>query len=146
MAKNIASERKHRARVGGMRHELRGFAGSELAKFHSVRFIHGGVHKDHAAGAGDRFGVFGGKLLAGKRADSRQFQFFNRLGNARTDAVVVAQRISVADDEQFGVWCDWIFKVHFVSPTERHQPRLPTGTALSNLTETNNFGRVSALR
>lgn len=74
VAIDIASQRQHCARVGGVRHELRAVGGFELAQLNFPRPVHGGVHKDDNMRARNNFRVFGRKLLANERAHPWQVQ------------------------------------------------------------------------
>ncbi len=113
MAENIAGQREHRARVGGVRHELRGLAGFKFAELNLVWRIHGGIHENNLADARNRVGVLGRKLLAHERAHAGQVQLAHRLGDARPDAVIAAQSVAVADDEQLGFDVDGGNQIHF---------------------------------
>ncbi len=105
MTKNIAGQRQHSPRVGGVRHELRRIIGRELAELHFRGGIHGGIHKDHGVSERDGRSVFGRKLLADQRAHAGQSQRAYGFGDTWTNAVVAAQRVAVADDEEVGLAC-----------------------------------------
>jgi hypothetical protein len=61
---------------------------------------------------------------------------------ARTDAVIAAQGISVADDKQLGVNRDWKSEFHFQKCPAGKKPtkNFPAGAVLSNHPRTNCCG------
>src|ERR1022692_4454480 len=125
VTENIAGQCEHRARVGGMSHELRCFVGFKFAKLDFFRRVHGGIHKDDDAGLRNRVGKFGGEHRAGERADARQVQGGHGVGHTRADAIVGAQRVAVADDQKTG---GSIWRVPLV-----HRFRLLTIVRLANV-------------
>ena len=100
VAEDVPREGEDGDGVGGMRQQLRGVTGRELAQLHFARRVHGGIHKDDGVGLGDRGGMFGGKLLANQGAHPGQAQRANRLRHERANAVVPPQRVAISDDEQ----------------------------------------------
>jgi len=100
MTKHIPGQREHGARVGGMGQQLRGIIGRESSKLHLMGCVHSGIHKNHGVHHRDRSGVFGRELLTDQRLHPRQTQRAHGFCDARTNAVVAAQRVAVADDEE----------------------------------------------
>jgi len=101
VAEGIPSQGEKGARIGGVGHDLRSLVRLQLAPLHLVRRVHGGVHKDDFIHAGNRVRQFGGEQGADQRAHARQAQVADGLGHARPHAIVTAQGVAVADDENF---------------------------------------------
>ena len=99
MSKNIASQCKHRARIGCMRHELRGVIWLEFAPQNFARSVHGCIHKDDFGSAGNLISELRCQQRADERTHAGQAKVANRLGHAWANAIVTAQRVAVADNQ-----------------------------------------------
>ena len=103
-AKELPGERQQRARVCGVRHQLRALGGFELAQPDIRGGIRGGIHEHHGARFGNWFREFGRELMAHKNGHAGQAQFVNRRGYLRPHAIIAAQRVAVANDQQDGAF------------------------------------------
>jgi len=97
-------KRQQGRRACRVRHDLRTVCRRQLAPLDFPRQVHRRIHKNDRAGLRRRLREFRRQQRAGQRANPGQGQRRDRLRDLWPHAIIPAQRIAVADDEEFCWW------------------------------------------